>query len=74
MPAGPNVTVWLDTTGRIHEKLHAKEPTLIWVRPDQYIGYRSQPAERQSPHGVYAALSRSVIQSKMTPVPFPHVT
>ena len=48
MPAGPNVTVWLDTTGRIHEKLHAKEPTLIWVRPDQYIGYRSQPADGEA--------------------------
>jgi 2-polyprenyl-6-methoxyphenol hydroxylase-like FAD-dependent oxidoreductase len=48
MSAGPNVTVWLDTTGRIHEKLHAKEPTLIWVRPDQYIGYRSQPADAEA--------------------------
>jgi hypothetical protein len=45
MPAGPNVTVWLDTTGRIHEKIHAKDPTLLWIRPDQYIGYRSQPAD-----------------------------
>ena len=48
MSAGPNVTVWLDTTGRIHEKLHAKEPTLIWIRPDQYIGYRSQPADAEA--------------------------
>jgi 2-polyprenyl-6-methoxyphenol hydroxylase-like FAD-dependent oxidoreductase len=48
MPTGPNVTTWLDTTGRIHEKLHAKEPTLIWIRPDQYIGYRSQPANGEA--------------------------
>lgn len=40
-----NAPVWLDTDGRVHEKLHAVSPSLVLVRPDGYIGYRSQPAD-----------------------------
>ena len=36
--------VWLDTDGRVHQKLHATRPTILLVRPDGYIGYRCQPA------------------------------
>jgi 2-polyprenyl-6-methoxyphenol hydroxylase-like FAD-dependent oxidoreductase len=37
--------VWRDASGRLHEKLHVREPALILVRPDGYIGYRSQPTD-----------------------------
>jgi hypothetical protein len=42
------VPVWLDPEGRVHEKLHATNPTLVLVRPDGYIGYRCQPADREA--------------------------
>jgi hypothetical protein len=38
-------SAWLDTSGRVHQRLHAGDSTLILVRPDGYIGYRGQPAE-----------------------------
>jgi 2-polyprenyl-6-methoxyphenol hydroxylase-like FAD-dependent oxidoreductase len=40
-----NVPVWIDSTGRVYEKLHATQRTLVLVRPDGYIGYRCQPAD-----------------------------
>ena len=45
---GAGTPVWFDTTGRLHQKLHAGESTLIVVRPDGYIGYRCQPADGAS--------------------------
>lgn len=42
---GASATTWLDATGRVHEKLHAIQPTLILIRPDGYIGFRCQPAD-----------------------------
>jgi len=43
-----SVPVWLDTEARVHKKLHAAGPTLLWIRPDGYIGYRGQPANGES--------------------------
>jgi hypothetical protein len=40
-----NPRAWFDSEGRLHEKLHVKDRTLILVRPDEYIGFRCQPAE-----------------------------
>jgi 2-polyprenyl-6-methoxyphenol hydroxylase-like FAD-dependent oxidoreductase len=40
-----NVPTWLDSTGRVYEKLHATQQALIVVRPDGYLGYRCQPAD-----------------------------
>lgn len=45
---GPSVPTWLDTEGRLHQKLHANDRTLILVRPDGYIGYRCQPADGEA--------------------------
>jgi 2-polyprenyl-6-methoxyphenol hydroxylase-like FAD-dependent oxidoreductase len=45
---GSSVPVWLDTEGRVHEKLRAVEPTLVLIRPDGYIGYRGQPADGEA--------------------------
>jgi hypothetical protein len=39
------MAVWVDTEARAHEQLHAKNATLILVRPDGYIGFRRQPAD-----------------------------
>jgi 2-polyprenyl-6-methoxyphenol hydroxylase-like FAD-dependent oxidoreductase len=39
------ITTWLDTDGRLHEHLGATDRALFVVRPDGYIGYRSQPAD-----------------------------
>jgi 2-polyprenyl-6-methoxyphenol hydroxylase-like FAD-dependent oxidoreductase len=36
--------VWLDVDGKLHEKFAIAHPAVIIVRPDGYIGYRSQPA------------------------------
>jgi len=38
-------SAWIDTSGRVHQKLHATDSSLFLVRPDGYIGYRCQPAE-----------------------------
>jgi hypothetical protein len=46
-PEGQDVPVWLDTEGRLHQRLHANNQTLILVRPDGYIGFRCQPADGQ---------------------------
>ncbi|HEX4607618.1 MAG TPA: FAD-dependent monooxygenase [Urbifossiella sp.] len=46
--AGPGVAVWLDTDGRVHQKLHATDRTLVLVRPDGYIGFWCQPAEGEA--------------------------
>lgn len=43
--AHAGATTWLDSTGKLHEKLHASDPTLVLVRPDGYIGFRCQPAD-----------------------------
>lgn len=48
LPAGLGVQTWHDSTGQLHEKLHAHEPTAIVVRPDGYLGYRSQPANGEA--------------------------
>jgi hypothetical protein len=39
------VATWLDTEGRLHQHLGATNRALFVVRPDGYIGYRSQPAD-----------------------------
>jgi hypothetical protein len=36
--------VWLDTLRQVHSQHAARHPSLVLVRPDGYIGYRSQPA------------------------------
>jgi 2-polyprenyl-6-methoxyphenol hydroxylase-like FAD-dependent oxidoreductase len=50
LPAGGVATTtslptWIDGTGHLHEKLHATIATCVLVRPDGYIGFRSQPAD-----------------------------
>jgi len=40
-----NTSEWIDDTGRLHDKLHATEPTVILIRPDGYIAYRSRGKE-----------------------------
>jgi hypothetical protein len=40
-----SVPTWLDSRGRVYEKLHVTQPALVVVRPDGYIGYRCQPAD-----------------------------
>jgi len=40
-PATGQEAVWVDQTGRLHEQLHATHSTVILVRPDGYLGYRS---------------------------------
>ncbi len=45
---GSRVPTWLDTEGRLHQKLHANDRTLILVRPDGYLGYRCQPADGEA--------------------------
>jgi 2-polyprenyl-6-methoxyphenol hydroxylase-like FAD-dependent oxidoreductase len=45
---GTSVPTCVDHTGRLHEKLHATIATLIIVRPDGYVGFRSQPADGAS--------------------------
>lgn len=37
--------LWLDSTNRLHEKLHATAPLLLIIRPDGYIGVRCEPLE-----------------------------
>lgn len=37
--------VLLDTAGAVHERYGARSECLYLVRPDGYVGYRSQPAE-----------------------------
>jgi 2-polyprenyl-6-methoxyphenol hydroxylase-like FAD-dependent oxidoreductase len=56
---GPRLPVWLDTDGRLHEKLHARDRTLVLVRPDGYIGFRCQPADRDA---LAAYLSRYLVR------------
>jgi hypothetical protein len=46
-PVGQDEPAWIDPDGRLHQKLHANDPTLILVRPDGYIGFRCQPADGQ---------------------------
>jgi 2-polyprenyl-6-methoxyphenol hydroxylase-like FAD-dependent oxidoreductase len=40
-----DMRVWFDTTGELHQQLHANSATLIVVRPDEYISFRCQPAD-----------------------------
>lgn len=47
-PITTGTSAWLDTDGRVHQKLHASQSTLILVRPDGYIGYRCQPADGEA--------------------------
>ena len=35
----------LDATGAVHERYGARSECLYLVRPDGYVGYRSQPAD-----------------------------
>lgn len=41
-------TVLLDSQGTLHRRLGAQTTTLYLLRPDGYIGYRSQPAQTES--------------------------
>ncbi|MDZ4820849.1 MAG: FAD-dependent monooxygenase [Planctomycetota bacterium] len=38
---------WNDTSGIVHEQHAIHDPSLILVRPDGYIAYRSQPADQK---------------------------
>ncbi|MGM0557653.1 MAG: FAD-dependent monooxygenase [Myxococcota bacterium] len=40
--------VILDASGALHSAYHARSECLYLVRPDLYIGFRSQPADKQS--------------------------
>src|SRR5262249_15934162 len=40
-----DVPVWIDTEGRVHQRLGVTGPALVLARPDGYIGYRCQPAD-----------------------------
>jgi 2-polyprenyl-6-methoxyphenol hydroxylase-like FAD-dependent oxidoreductase len=57
-PAAPGVPAWFDVEGRLHQKLNAKDRTLILVRPDGYIGYRCQLANGD---GLTAYMSRYLV-------------
>jgi hypothetical protein len=43
-----NASIWIDCEERLHKELHATSPTLILVRPDGYIAFRSQPADGEA--------------------------
>jgi 2-polyprenyl-6-methoxyphenol hydroxylase-like FAD-dependent oxidoreductase len=43
--AGWDGEVVLDATGAVHERYGARSECLYLVRPDGYVGYRSQPAD-----------------------------
>ncbi|MCW5891192.1 MAG: FAD-dependent monooxygenase [bacterium] len=65
LPAGsaptletPGVCTWIDTEGRLHDRLHATVATLVVVRPDGYVGFRCQPADG---HGLLAYLGRYLV-------------
>jgi hypothetical protein len=47
-PVNQDVPAWYDTSGQLHQKLHANDRTFILVRPDGYIGFRCQPADGQA--------------------------
>ena len=36
-----------DPTGELHERYAAVAPTVYLIRPDGYVGFRSQPADEQ---------------------------
>jgi hypothetical protein len=36
---------WIDTEGRVYDKLHANEGAAVLVRPDGYIGYRCHASD-----------------------------
>lgn len=39
------VPVWLDAENRLHQRLHAEEPTVVVVRPDGYLSYRGPASD-----------------------------
>lgn len=39
---------WIDVEGQIHVRFDAREPTLVLVRPDGYIGFRCQPVDSEA--------------------------
>jgi 2-polyprenyl-6-methoxyphenol hydroxylase-like FAD-dependent oxidoreductase len=43
-----NASHWIDADGQLHRRLGAFDCALIVVRPDGYIGYRSQPASEEN--------------------------
>ncbi|HVW00329.1 MAG TPA: FAD-dependent monooxygenase [Planctomycetaceae bacterium] len=47
----PEMPVWIDADGELHKELHATSPTLIVVRPDEYIAFRCQPADPEEMMG-----------------------
>jgi hypothetical protein len=47
--------VWLDPEGKLHARYGAGSECLYLVRPDGYVGFRSQPADQ-------AALERSLLR------------
>ncbi|MCE9546782.1 MAG: FAD-dependent monooxygenase [Planctomycetia bacterium] len=53
------VSRWVDSTGELHQKLGANEPTVMVVRPDGYLGYRCQPADIE---GLLAYLSGYLVR------------
>ena len=40
--------VWIDSSGKLHERLHITTPTLMFVRPNGYIGFRWRSIDRQA--------------------------
>jgi hypothetical protein len=51
-------TVVLDPELALHHRYGAEEECLYLIRPDGYVGYRSQPADRAALAGYLARLFR----------------
>jgi len=60
--ATSNASIWIDTSGRLHQQLGVTERALIVVRPDGYIAYRAQPAEAQR---LLKYLDRYLVRKKL---------
>jgi hypothetical protein len=46
----------IDTTGKVHTRYGAAAPCLYLIRPDGYIGYRSQPPHAETLRAYLARL------------------
>jgi hypothetical protein len=42
---GSGAPALLDTSGALHQRHAAAEPSIVLLRPDGYVGFRSQPAD-----------------------------
>jgi 2-polyprenyl-6-methoxyphenol hydroxylase-like FAD-dependent oxidoreductase len=46
-PDPSGIPAWLDAEGRLRGRLQPNAPAFVLVRPDGYIGYRCQPADKE---------------------------